>query len=413
MSFFRRQPATAIAAGAPFSVTERPDVEALWRLTALPREEFAVTYEAMLARAWSWVSAGVGSEWAAVRRDALANLIAALRARQARILPRFAPAEDAARLTEVMSFALAAVVLAERLGLVIGRAAAAGWCPWAEDVPSSAVLEEVDVPPCYGALLVPRLIGDAGREWVAQEPLVQREMAGYFAQRGELWRIATDAAARLGTTIDAAGTLRRRPDGEVEAAPDPVPATRGAGVGPGAPRVQVDGAPVGVAEPGETAPVVEPMEQGRPEGEAEADPGPGGTGNAAAGCAGPPVIGTAGAGWRWINWVRRGYHDGSIEANAVGSWLHNAAGEAYVVMPACFEEFAAAEGVEWKKVKNQVTRLKRHRLRSSPAGAASTFRAELADGRRVEGMLFPGDLVWDDEGPAAAAVVLRQRGRRR
>ena len=134
---------------------------------------------------------------------------------------------------------------------------------------------------------------------------------------------------------------------------------------------------------------------------------------ATAGGDGPPVIGTKGAGWRWINWVRKGYHDGSIEANAAGGWLYNAEGEAYVVVPACFEAFAAVEEFEWKKVKNQVTRLKRHRLRSSPSGAASTFRAELGDGRRVEGMLFPGELVWDDEGPPAAEVVLGQRSRRR
>ena len=167
MSFFRRRSSTALAVESPFSVAERQHVEALWRLTALPREEFAVTYEAMLARAWRWISSGVGDEWAALRREGLANMIAALRARQAWILPRFAPAEDAARLTEVMSFARAAVVLAERMGLVIGRAAAAGWCPWMEDLPSSAVLQKVDVPRSYGALLVPRLLGLEGRRWVS------------------------------------------------------------------------------------------------------------------------------------------------------------------------------------------------------------------------------------------------------
>ena len=54
MSFFRRRSSTALAVESPFSVGERQHVAALWRLTALPREEFAVTYEAMLARAWRW-----------------------------------------------------------------------------------------------------------------------------------------------------------------------------------------------------------------------------------------------------------------------------------------------------------------------------------------------------------------------
>ena len=59
------------------------------------------------------------------------------------MLPRFGAAEDAARLAEVMSFALAAAVLAERLGVLVGRASAAGWRPATEDVPASGLLEDV------------------------------------------------------------------------------------------------------------------------------------------------------------------------------------------------------------------------------------------------------------------------------
>ena len=46
-----------------------------------------------------------------------------------------------------------------------------------------------------------------------------------------------------------------------------------------------------------------------------------------------------------------------------------------------------------------------------PLAAANVFRAELADGRRVEGMVFPGELIWDDEAPAETAGALG--GRRR
>ena len=44
----------------------------------------------------------------------------------------------------------------------------------------------------------------------------------------------------------------------------------------------------------------------------------------------------------------------------------------------------------------------RGRLRT---GAAKTFRAGFADGRRVAGMVFPGELLWDDAPPLAAAVL--------
>ena len=75
---------------------------------ALPRAEFDAPYGAMLGRFWRWAASARGEAWAALRRESLICAVAALRARQARVLPRFAAAEDAARLAEVMSFALAA-----------------------------------------------------------------------------------------------------------------------------------------------------------------------------------------------------------------------------------------------------------------------------------------------------------------
>ena len=165
------------------SASERERVDALWRLTAPPRAEFDATYGDMLARFWRCVAAPQGEVWTELKHEALTCAVAALRVRQARVLPRFGAAEDAARLAEVMSFALAAAVLAERLGLVLGRADAPDWCPLAEDVPASAVLEDVAVPRAYGALLLPRLVEDAGLRWLGQEPVTMRALAGLF-QRG-------------------------------------------------------------------------------------------------------------------------------------------------------------------------------------------------------------------------------------
>ena len=121
----------------------------------------------------------------------------------------------------------------------------------------------------------------------------------------------------------------------------------------------------------------------------------------------PETVGGLGAGWRWINWVRAGLRDGSIVANVAGGWLYNLGGDAYCVRPACFEAYAPIEDVEAGTIKNRVAKLRRHRLRKWERGVANTFRAELADGRRVEGMLFPGELIWDDDPPPLAGAELR------
>ena len=158
-----------------------------------------------------------------------------------------------------------------------------------------------------------------------------------------------------------------------------------------------------------SAPDAPPAEEGatdRPDAPqpqaATAEPAPEGTP--------PPAIGGEGAGWEWINWVRAGLRDGSVPVNAAGAWLHNIAGEAYVVAPACFEAFPTGRELAAATVRNRVVRLGRHRLRASRSGAANLFRAVLADGSRVEGMVFPGELFWDDDPPPRTnAGLLRKR----
>ncbi len=359
MGIFNRtkpQPGPTVG-GDLFTDGERERVDALWRLTALPREEFEATYGVMLGRFWRYVCAVKGDAWTALKSDALACAVAALRVRQAHVLPRFAAAEDAARLTEAMSFALATAVVAERFGLVVGRTRAPGWCPLAADVPACAVLTDVAVPCAYGALLLPRLTGDAGLEWLGQEPVALSALAAYFgAGPSELRGIAEEAERRIGLA------LARTPRSAESVAESEVP----------------DGnAGTGAAKTADR----------------------------------PGRVGGEGAGWRWINWVRDGVRDGTIEVNAEGGWLHNIAGEAYVAVPDGFEAFAAVEGVEVKTVKNRVARLGRHRERGSRAGAANTFRAELADGRRVDGMVFPGELFWDGDPPPEAEGGLGRRRR--
>ena len=369
--FGRKAGSGAAATGAAdgFTAPERERVEALWRLTALPRAEFDATYGAMLGGFWRFAARARGEAWAALRRETLVCAVAALRARQARVLPRFAAAEDAARLAEVMSFALAACVVAERFAAVAGRAAAPGWRPLTDDVPESAEPAGAPPPRPFGALLLARLAGEAGLGWLGQEPAALRALAAYFGDGpSELRAIAEEAERRIGLTLD------RGPAASVPCAP---PAEEAAVDRPDPPQPQA-----ATAEP-------TPAPERTP----------------------PPAIGGEGAGWEWINWVRTGLRDGSVPANTAGAWLHNIAGEAYVVSPACFEAFTAGRGIAAATVRNRVVRLGRHRQRASPSGAANLFRAVLTDGSRVGGMVFPGELMWDDDPPPRANASLAGKGR--
>ena len=369
--FGRKAGSLAEATGAAdvFTAPERERIEALWRLTALPRAEFEATYGAMLGGFWRYAASARGEAWVALRREALACAVAALHARQARVLPRFAAAEDAARLAEVMSFALAACVVAERFAAVAGRATAPGWRLLTDDVPDTAAVAVAPPPRPVGALLLARLAGEAGLGWLGQEPAALRALAAYFGDGpSELRAIAEEAERRIGLPLDR---------GPAVSAPDGSPAEEGAADRPEAPQPQA----------------------------AAAEPEP------AAGRAPPPAIGGEGAGWEWINWVRTGLRDGSVPVNAPGAWLHNIAGEAYVVSPACFEAFAAGRELAPATVRNRVVRLGRHRQRASRSGAANLFRAVLAGGSRVDGMVFPGELIWDDDPPPRANGELVRKHR--
>ena len=370
MGFFGRKAgsrAEATGAADVFTAPERERVEALWRLTALPRAEFDATYGAMLGGFWRYAASARGEAWTALKRETLVCAVAALRARQARVLPRFAAAEDAARLAEVMSFALAACVVAERFAAVAGRAAAPGWRPLTDDVPETTALGGEALPRPFGALLLARLAGDAGLGWLGQEPAALRALAAYFGDGpSELRAIACEAERRIGLPLDR---------GPAASAPAPPPAEEAAADHPTAPQ----------SPPATPTPAPERTP--------------------------PPAIGGEGAGWEWVNWVRAGLRDGSAAINAPGAWLHNIAGEAYVVTPACFEAFAAGRDLAPAKVRNRVVRLGRHRSRASPSGAANLFRAVLADGSRVQGMVFPGELIWDDDPPPRANASLAGKGR--
>ena len=373
----KEQPAP-VAPSRLFSDDEAEAVEALYRLTALPREEFDATYGDLLRRCWRTIAKASGPEWTALREGMLKCAIAALKVRQAHVLPRFAAAEDSSRMAEVMSFALAACVVAERVGQAFGRAAGPDWCPMQEDVPEGAVLKDVHVPRSFGALVLPRLLGAAGHEWLGQQPEALREAAAYFGGGpSDLRAIADDAAARIGMPVPVPPAERGAPDGNaVPASGRPDGDASATAIEDEAAPKDAPGASAGVGE----TPKPEPA---------------------------PSDIGDGRVGWQWFNWVRAGLRDGSVRPNAEGGWLHNIAGSAFVVEPDCFEALAAAESLAPKSIRNRVLKLGRHSTRRSNAGRADSFPADLADGRRVSGMVFPGELFWDKDAPPASKSALR------
>ena len=375
MGMFGRKGASPLA-DRVFNDDERERVMAVWRLTALPREEFEATYGDLFRRCWRAVAAGPGVEWIVLRDRALAHVTAALKVRQAYVLPRFAAAEDAARLAEAMSFALAACVLAERFAGLLGRAEAPRWSPLHGDVPAAAALSDMPVPRSFGALVLTRLVGHAGHEWLGQEREALWAAAAYFGEgRSELREIGRDAAARIGLPLGEAGD-------------EPTPA-RPAGVPAADPEASAE--PVG-AEPAAGTPEPAPVAAVTPE---PTD--------------GPPTVGGVGKGWLWINWVRAGVHDGSIAVNAEHGWLHNVGGAAFVVVPDGYEAFEAPDGASPKTVRNRVSNLGRQRRRKWQGRRVDEFRARLADGLRVSGMVFPGELIWDDRPPPASAAEVEGR----
>ncbi|MCY3621499.1 MAG: hypothetical protein OXH68_07285 [Gammaproteobacteria bacterium] len=385
MGMFGRKDAEPVAAPV-FDDDEGERVMAVWRLTALPREEFDATYGDLFQRCWRAVAAAPGAEWHALRDQALAHVTAALKVRRAYVLPRFAAAEDAARLAEAMSFALAACVLAERFARLLGRTTAPAWSPLRADVPAPAELSDMLVPRSFGGLLLTRLVGAAGHEWLAQEREALWAAAAYFGGgRSELREIADDAATRIGLPI-ADAAAEAPPAAREESVPEePAPAVVAATPGPESDRAAEPPAVNSPSEVADAGSVVLETSDGTD---------------------GPLRVGGSGKGWLWMNWVRAGVHDGSIAVNAAGGWLHNVGGAAFVVVPDGYEAYRAPDSAAAKTVRNRVARLGRQRRRKWQGRTVDEFRAELADGRRVSGMVFPGDLVWDDRPPPASAAVV-------
>ena len=90
------------------------------------------------------------------------------------------------------------------------------------------------------------------------------------------------------------------------------------------------------------------------------------------------------------------------------------AGEAYLMAPTCFEALATRRDVTAATVRNRVVRLGRRRqcaYRSGSTHVYRAFRAVLADGSPVKGMVLLGEFVWEDNPLPCANASLVGKGR--
>ena len=251
-----------------------------------------------------------------------------------------------------------------------------GWCPLTHDVPGSVELDDAPALRSYGALLLPSLMGDAGLTWLGQEPVAMRELAACFGEgTSELRAIAVEAATRIGFAI--------RP---------PTPDTNPAAEQPCDDCEQADG------KSPDCVPAYASEESG------------GGRERAA------PVRGRCGAGYpraasRADRRRGRGLALDQLGPSGFARRDHSRERRRRLAAQRCRRGVRRRARLLRGAVKNQVARLGRHRERKTPSGKASTFRAELADGRRIDGMVFPGDLFWDDDAPPEADGALGRRRR--
>ncbi|MCA8838169.1 MAG: DNA-binding domain-containing protein [Proteobacteria bacterium] len=304
-------------------------IDRVWKLTALPRSEFDLTYGALFNNLSKYLAhAPFDDAVFDIERhlQALLNeVIDALRVRQSRIIPKHLPTEDAARVSELMSFALAVVIVADNTARRVGglslKSSHTSWCALLDPIPKGAEVVASDSPhPAFGGLLLGVLVGEAGLRWLSQESIVLDEVLRYFSAAPN-----SELRALTGATVSPVS----RPQIEVPPVAIPMPdATQQSG----------KSSKVKVAQ-----------------------------------------------GWLYVSWLRQQLDSKALSPNTASSFIHALEdASAFLVVPEAFEAYAKERGVPIKRVQNQVKRLGLHRIQ--PHGK-DLFRGTVA-GRKVQGMIF-------------------------
>ncbi|MFV1849145.1 MAG: conjugal transfer nickase/helicase domain-containing protein [Thalassospira sp.] len=118
-----------------------------------------------------------------------------------------------------------------------------------------------------------------------------------------------------------------------------------------------------------------------------------------------PVNARKAKGWRFVAWLRAELEAGHLTVNEPSSLVHTLpGGEAFLVVPVLFEQFAQIEGEPAKRIQNQVARLGLHRV----VEGHNLFTANL-NGKTVRGLILgTGAGLWTHV--PAPNHVLRMRG---
>lgn len=322
-------------------------IDRIWKLTALPRAEFDLTYGALFGNLFAYLayapSRDTKHDMERQTQALLNDVTDALRVRQSRIIPKHLPTEDAARVSELMSFALAVVIIADNTAQMVGglslKVSHTSWCALLDPIPKGAEIVAChDVHPAFGGLLLGVLVGEAGLRWLSQEPIVLDEVLRYFS-------VSQDSELR----VLASGTSKLSPSSSTDGLPSAIRATES-------------------EQQLATAKVAQ--------------------------------------GWHYVAWLREQLDSKAISANTASSFIHALHDDsAFLVVPEAFEAYAETRGVPVKRVQNQVKRLGLHRIQ--PHGK-DLYRGTVA-GRKVQGMIFKDAASFWSHAPKPSDLVAVRR----
>lgn len=352
LGLFRRQGGQSDPlADAPKHEQTPEDAEKLsgiWKLTALPRAEFDITYGQLIDRSVYYLSRAPENGWPETKygdvRAAMFRLMFyALKVRKGRILPRGVPSEDAARLSELMSYLVAVIVCLEQVASVAGTVLVSGslekrWTPTIAPCPSGRkVIGRRPVPTSFALLLYTQLVPVEGQEWIGQEGAGLTALLRYFdsPKRSELYELISLAKSKA--FPDAQSTTAIDLDDPVEHDQAPSSEEKFSALNP----TESDGTPT---------------DQPKPKG------------------------------WQFFHWLQNQVSDSGESLNQDSSNVHVLPGGAvFLVSPDAFAGYAEETGVSAKNIQNSVLRLKMHRVIE---GGRTHFAAKIPGRKSIRGFVF-------------------------
>lgn len=352
LSLFRRQDGQVDPlANAPKQEQSPEDAEKLagiWKLTALPRAEFDITYGQLIDRSVYYLSQSPENGWPETNfgdvRSAMFRLMFyALKVRKGRILPRGVPSEDAARLSELMSFVIAVIICLEQVASVAGTVRVSGslerrWTPTVSPCPPGRkIVGRRPIPSSFALLLYTQLVPVEGQEWIGQEAAGLTALLRYFdsPKRSELYELISVAKskafpdARNGEFVefDDADEDEQAPSSEDELS-----------------ALNSENTVEKTAD--------KPMPKG----------------------------------WKFFEWLSCHAYDAEELVNEKASHVHVLPdGSVFLVSPDAFAEYAEETGVSAKNIQNSVLRLKMHRVIE---GGRTHFAAKIPGRKSVKGFVF-------------------------